>query len=273
MDLNYKYFAVEVNNYIAEVAFNRPDKANSLHVPAWEEMKLVFDSLAINPKVRVIILKGNGKHFCAGMDLQALMGGAIQTDTDCDAKKRIHIKKFILKIQQIITSIEDCKKPVIAAIHKACVGGGINIATACDMRYCTHDAFFSIKETELGLVADIGVLQRMPTIVNPGFTAELAFTGRNFLGPEAEKIGLVTQSFELYDDMLAKVREVAQIIASKSPLVIQGIKEVLLYKRDHSTSDALNYMANYNAGMLLSKDLYESFEAYTVKRKPEYEDL
>jgi enoyl-CoA hydratase len=273
MECQYRYFNVELENHVAEVIINRPDKANSLHVKAWEEMKQVFDDLSVNPKARVIILRGEGKHFCAGMDLQALMGGAIQVDTDCDAKKRDHIRKFIVKIQNIITSIEDCKKPVIAAIHKACVGGGINIVTACDMRYCTDDAFFSIKETDLGLVADIGVLQRLPNIINPGFVAELAFTGREFLGQEAEKLGLVTKSFNDQDSMLEEVRELASTIASKSPLVMKGVKEMLLYKRDHSVKESMDFMALYNSGMLLSKDLYESFEAYTVKRKPKYEDL
>jgi len=217
--------------------------------------------------------RGEGKHFCAGMDLSALMGGALQVDTDCEARKRDHIRKFIHMIQDIITSIEDCKKPVLAAIHKACVGGGINIVTACDIRYCTDDAFFSIKETDLGLVADIGVLQRLPNIINPGFVAELAFTGREFLGPEAEKLGLVTKSFENQDSMLAEVRKLASVIATKSPLVMKGVKEMLLYKRDHSVQESMNFMALYNSSMLLSKDLNESFEAYTVKRQPNYEDF
>jgi len=273
MECQYKYFNVELNDYVAEVVINRPNKANSLHVKAWEEMKVVFDDLAINPKARAIILRGAGKHFCAGMDLNALMGGAIQVDTDCEARKRDHIRKFILKIQDIITSIEDCKKPVLAAVHKACVGGGINIVTACDIRYCTDDAFFSIKETDLGLVADIGVLQRLPNIINPGFVAELAFTGREFLGQEAEKLGLVTKSFANQDAMLLEVRKLAKTIASKSPLVMKGVKEMLLYKRDHTVQESMDFMAMYNAGMFLSKDLYEAFEAYTIKRETKFEDL
>lgn len=273
MSSNFKYFKVDVNQRIAEVSFNRPDKANSLHVPAWEEMKEVFNSVSENPEVRVVILRGEGKHFCAGMDLEALMGGAIQIETDCEARKRNHIRQFILKIQDIITSIEDCKKPVIAAVHNACVGGGINIVTACDMRYCADNAFFSIKETDLGLVADIGVLQRLPNIINPGLVAELAFTGRKVFGKEAQRMGLVTESFESEVLLLEKVREMAAQIATKSPLVIQGIKEMLLYKRDHSVQESMDFMAMYNAGMFLSKDLYEAFGAYTQKREPKYENF
>ncbi|MBT8234380.1 MAG: crotonase/enoyl-CoA hydratase family protein [Saprospiraceae bacterium] len=270
MECCYKYFNVELSDYIAEVIFNRPDKANSLHVPAWEELKEVFDDLSNNDKARAIILRGEGKHFCAGMDLQALMSVPAGSDSNCEARKRLHIRKFIIKIQEIITSIEDCRKPVIAAVHKACVGGGLNIITACDMRYCTDDAFFSIKETDLGLVADIGVLQRMPDMINPGIMTELAFTGRQFNGPEAKEIGLVTESFDTQESMLNHVRDLAKTISEKSPLVMQGIKEMLLYKRDHSTQDAMQYMASWNAAMLMSKDLYESFEAYMAKRKPVY---
>ncbi len=270
--MEFQSFNVEKENKIATVSINRAEKANSLDVEAWHEMKQVFETLAEDKEVRVIILRGEGKHFCAGMDLASLMTIPNNGSEKCQAKQRLKIRKFIKDIQDCISAIEACKKPVIAAIQKACVGGGINIVTACDMRYCTDDTFFSIKEVDLGIVADIGVLQRLPTIINPGYVAELAYTGRNFNGQEAKRLGLVTDSFSEYQDMMTHVIGVAKDIASKSPLVTRGIKEMLLYKRDHSVADAMNYISTWNAGLLLSEDLNIAMMAYMQKTAPVFED-
>jgi enoyl-CoA hydratase len=269
--MNYESFKVEIENHIATVSFNRPEKSNSLHAEAWWEMKRIFEEMNDNPEVRVVILAGEGKHFCAGIDLSMLMS-IMQFDTDCEARKREKIRRTILDLQDSITSIEKCRKPVLAAIHKACIGGAVDIATACDMRYCTDDAYFSIKEVDLGLVADIGTLQRLPTIINPGLVAELAYTGRNVAGKEAEKIGLANQSFETQEALMAYVRKIAASIASKSPVVIRGTKEVLLYKRDHSVTDSLNQVATWNAAMLISNDIQEAFRAFMEKRKAKYDN-
>ena len=263
---------LEIKDYVAHLAFNRPDKANSLNETSWEEMKVAFDHLSDHPQVRVVILSGEGKHFCAGMDLETLMSQQ-QPGEKCEARKRQHLKKFIVKIQDCITSIEKCKKPVLTAIHGGCIGGGINIAATCDIRYCTEDAYFTIKEIDLGIVADIGVLQRMPHIVHPGIMAELSYTGRNVLGKEAKEIGLVNQYYSDKEEMMKAVKGIASMIASKSPLVVQGIKENLLFTRDHSVEDGLNYIANYNAGMLMSDDLMEAFQSYIQKKKPEFKDV
>ena len=267
----YSFFKVTIQNNIATVSFNRPEKANSLHMPAWEEMRDIFNELAENSEARVIILKGEGKNFCAGIDLETLMDIQKFNALSCEARKRDALRKFILNFQDTITAIEKCKKPVLAAIHKACIGGGVDIISACDMRYCTEKAYFSIKEVDLGLVADIGTMQRLPTILNPGLMAELAYTGRNVYGPEAEKIGLVNQTFSTQEAMMEKVNELAAIIAAKSPVVIRGTKEMLLYKRDHTVADSLDYMATWNAAMLLSNDLMEAFQAKMEKRKPIFE--
>jgi len=270
--MSYKSFLVTISDHIATVSFNRPDKANSLDIDAWKEMQNVFNDLAINPEARVIILRGEGKHFCAGMDLNTLMSVNNNFEGTCPARKRDALRKFIKLIQATITAIEDCRKPVIAAIHKACVGGGINIVTACDIRYCTDDAFFSIKETDLGLVADIGVLQRLPKIINASIANELAYTGRQFDGQEAKRIMLVGDSFSSYEELLNHVNQLAAEIASKSPLVVQGTKEVLLYTRDHSVEASLDFVANWNASMLISNDITEAMTAYMQKRKAIFKD-
>jgi len=269
--MNNHFFKVQIENHIAQVAFNRPEKSNALHLPAWEEMQGIFEQLHTNNEVRVIVLSGEGKHFCAGIDLTTLMDLQKFNSISCEGRKREALRNFIVKLQNTISAIEHCRKPVLAAIHKACVGGGVDIVSACDMRYCTEDAYFSIKEIDLGLVADIGTLQRLPTILNPGIMAEMAYTGRKVMGNEAEKIGLVNQCFPDQEAMLAYVMRIAQMIASKSPLCIRGTKEMLLYKRDHSVENSLNYMSTWNAAMLMSNDLMEAFQANMEKRTGVFE--
>ncbi|WP_341227673.1 crotonase/enoyl-CoA hydratase family protein [uncultured Arcticibacterium sp.] len=270
--MNYKHFKVEVASHIAEVRFNRPEKANSLHGPAWEEMQQIFETLDSTENVRAIILYGEGNNFCAGIDLETLMNIQEFATISCEGRKREALRGFIFKLQNTISAIEKCRKPVIAAVHKACVGGGLDIVSACDIRYCTDDAYFSIKEIDLGLVADIGTLQRLPNIIAPGIVAEMAYTGRNVAGKEAERINLVNQSLANKEELLNAVRKLAATIAEKSPLSVRGIKEMLLYKRDHSVAESLNYMTAWNASMFLSNDLQEAFTAYMEKRKPVFEN-
>ncbi|MFT4759395.1 MAG: enoyl-CoA hydratase [Paraglaciecola sp.] len=270
--MNYKTFKVSIENNIAQVSFNRPDKANSLTALAWEEMQSIFETLDETPEARVIVLSGEGKNFCAGIDLAMLMDLQKYNDMTCEGRKREKLRSFIFKLQDAITAIEKCRKPVLAAIHGACVGGAVDIVSACDMRYCSENAYFSIKEIDLGLVADIGTLQRMPTILNPGLMAELAYTGRNVMGAEAAQIGLVNSVSPTREAMMEKVMGIAKTIASKSPLCIRGTKEMLLYKRDHTVDESLNYMVAWNASMLLSEDLTEAFTAFMEKRKPVYKD-
>lgn len=270
--MEYKTFKVTIDQYIAQVSFNRPEKANSLNATAWEEMQSIFESLHENKEVRVIILSGEGKHFCAGIDLSLLMDMQRFQQIDCEGRKREALRKFIFKLQGAISSIEKCRKPVLAAIHGASVGGAVDIIAACDIRYCTEDAYFAIKEIDLGLVADIGTLQRLPKIINPGIMAELAYTGRKVDGKEAKAIGLVNQAYGNKDSMMEAVKGIADQIASKSPLCIRGTKEILLYTRDHSVEESLNYMTAWNASMLLSNDLMEAFQANMEKRKPVFKD-
>lgn len=270
--MNNQHFKVEIENKIAQVAFNRPEKANALHLDAWMEMQTIFETLSKDTEVRVIILSGEGKHFCAGIDLELLMSiGSLQTIA-CNGKRNEKIREFIFLLQKTINAIEKCSKPVLAAIHNGCLGGGVDIVTACDMRYCTEDAYFTVKEIDLGMVADIGTLQRLPKIIAPGMAAEMAYTGRKVLGQEAKSIGLVNQTYDSKEAMMEGVLQIATTIASKSPLSIRGTKEVLLYTRDQSVDDSLNYMAIWNAAMIMSEDLSEAFQATMEKRAPNFKD-
>lgn len=270
--MNSKYFKVEIEHKIAQVYFNRPSKANSLHMEAWSEMKTIFTALSKNDRVRVVILAGEGKHFCAGIDLELLMSINKLKDLSCQGKRSEKVREFILTLQQSISAIEQCSKPVLAAIHNGCVGGGVDIATACDMRYCSEDAYFTIKEIDLGMVADLGTLQRLPKIISPGMAAEMAYTGRKVFGPEAKNIGLVNHCYPSKKILMNDVLKIAATIASKSPLSIRGTKDILHYSREHSVEDSLNYMSTWNASMLLSEDLTEAFQAAVDKRLPQFDD-
>lgn len=268
--MEYNQYKVSIENHIASVAFNRPHKANSLNEEAWMEMKTIFETLHKDPEVRVIVLSGEGKHFCAGIDLSMLMDIS-QFSESCEGRKRERVREKIIFLQDCITAIEKCRKPVLAAIHGSAVGGAVDIISACDMRYCTNDAYFSIQEINLGLVADIGTLQRLPKIINPGIMAELAYTGRKVFGAEAKEIALVNRVYDDKESMMEEVMGIAKEIATKSPLCIRGTKEILLYTRDHTVDESLNYMVAWNASMLLSNDIFEAMAAYMQKRTPEFE--
>jgi len=175
-------------------------------------------------------------------------------------------------MQDCLTSVERCRKPVLAAIQGACIGGAIDLVTCCDMRYAAADAVFSVREIDVGLVADVGTLQRLPRLIPEGIARELAFTGRNFLADEAERTGLINRVFASPEALTAAVRELAQAIAAKSPLATRGIKEVMNYSRDHSVAEGLNFVAAWNASMLLSADLNEAITAQREKRPPRFAD-
>ncbi len=268
----YSHFKVKVEDHIAQVSFNRPEKANALVLEAWEEMQAIFENIDQNPEIRVVVLTGEGKHFCAGIDLSLLMNIQRFNEDNCEGRKREKLRQFILKLQNTITSIEKCRKPVLAAIHNGCIGGGVDIVTACDMRYSTKDAYFTIKEVDMGLVADIGTLQRLPKIIAPGMVAEMAYTGRKVSGVEAKEMGLVNNHFEDKETMLVEVFKIATVIAKKSPLVIRGTKEMIHYSRNHTIEESLNYMSVWNAAMLVSNDLMEAFQSNMEKREAKFKD-
>ena len=268
----YETLKINIENHIAHLAFNRPDRANALNKRAWEEMKAIFEELDQNADVRVIILSGEGKHFCAGIDLEMLMNVGDFTNKGCESRKRERFIATLKHLQSCVSAIEQCRKPVLAAIHKACVGGAVDIVSACDMRYCTEDAFFCIKEVDMGLVADLGTMQRLPKIIPYGLAAEMAYTGKNVYGKEAKEMGLVNQVYPDKETMVTALTKIAETIAAKSPVTIRGTKHILQYSRDHSVMEGLNYMQTWNAAMIFSDDLMEAFQATMQKRKPVFKD-
>ena len=264
--------SVTLSEHIAEIRLNRPDKSNAMNEAMWQEIRQACDWVDATPEARVAILSGEGKNFCAGIDLSMLASIQQQIAHTDGARSREQLRRLILDLQDCLSSIERCRKPVIAAIQGACVGGALDLITCCDMRYASADAVFSVKEIDLGMVADVGTLQRLPRLIGEGMARELAFTGRNVSAEEAEKLGLINRFFASNALCTVAVREIAQNIASKSPLATRGLKEVLNYSRDHRISDGLNYVATWNAAMLLSTDLNEAILAQRQQRPPCFSD-
>jgi len=268
----YTTLTVSLADHIATITLNRPDKANAMNLAMWHELRQAFKWVDATPAARVAILQGEGKLFTSGIDLQMMMGMGDQIHNDCEARMRENLRQVILDLQDTLTSLERCRKPVLAAIHGACIGGGIDLICCADMRYCSSDASFSIKEIDIGMTADVGTLQRLPKLVGEGITRELAYTGRKFDAAEALGMKLVNRVFDSRETLQAGVRALATTIAAKSPLSIRGVKEMITYARDHSVADGLNYVATWNAAMLLSDDLQESMMANMGKRAPVYKD-
>jgi enoyl-CoA hydratase len=270
--MQFETLSVTLDAHIATIRLNRPEKANAMSATMWQEIRKAFDWVDTTPEARVAVLQGEGKLFCAGIDLQMMMGINADVRNDCDGRTREAMRRVILDMQDTLTSLERCRKPVLAAIHNGCIGGGIDLVTCADMRYCSADAYFTIKEIDIGMTADVGTLQRLPKLVGDGITRELAYTGRKCLADEAQQIGLVNRVFESREALYAGVQEIAATIAAKSPLSIRGTKEMINYARDHSVADSLNYIATWNAAMLMSNDLTEAMTANMTKRAPVFKD-
>lgn len=268
---DYKTLLVEQVGKVAHIQINRPEKINAMNRDFWLEMVDVFNWVDETPEVRCAVISGAGKHFSAGIDLQMLAEAASGMDKDIGRKAEA-IRRSVLKLQHSFNVIDRCRKPVIAAVHGYCIGGAIDLISACDMRYSTDDASFSIKEIDMGMAADVGTLQRLPRIIGDGMMRELAYTGRAVDGVEAARIGLVNRTWADYAQLLAGVMEIAQNIAAKSPLAIRGTKEMIRFSRDHSVEDGLNYIATWNAAMLQSDDLKAAVMAHMSKQAPEFAD-
>ena len=268
----YETLTVSLADQIATIRLNRPDKANAMNLAMWHEIRQAFKWVDATPQARVAILEGEGRAFTAGIDLQMMMGMGDQIQNDCEARTRENLRQVILDLQDTLTSLERCRKPVLAAIHGACVGGGIDLICCADMRYSSADASFCIKEIDIGMTADVGTLQRLPRLIGEGMARELAYTARQFGAEEALQMRLLNRVFASREAMQKGVREIAATIAAKSPLSIRGVKEMITYARDHSVADGLNHVATWNAAMLLSNDLQEAMMANMGKRTPEFKD-
>jgi enoyl-CoA hydratase len=268
-----KAFTVSIDrNHVVEICLNRPQAINSMNTDFWDELPAIIDALDREAVARVIILTSKGKHFTAGMDLEVLsnMGG---NPDDEPARRAEQTRRWILSLQETFTQLEAARMPIISAIQGACIGGGVDMVCATDIRFCTANAYFNIKETELGITADVGTLQRIQHVMPSGLARELAYSSRNLGAEEALACGFVNKVYETQEEMLDAVRALATDIARHSPMAVHGTKKMLNFSRDHSVQDSLNHMATWQSGMLQVPDVQEAMQAGAEKRTPKFENL
>ncbi len=271
----YTCFDVEIGNGIAHLRMQRPEKRNSMIPEFWRELPEIVTRIHEQAEARAIVISSSGPHFTAGMDLGVLNAGGLDRGEPSGeiGRLRANLRSMVLQLQESFTCLERARVPVIAAIQGGCIGGGVDMVAACDLRYCTADAFFCVQEINIGMTADVGTLQRLPKIIPEGIARELAYTGRRLPAARAREIGLVNEVFGSHAELLAGVTQVAREIAERSPLAVWGSKEMLNYTRDHSVADSLNYIATWQTGMFQPTDMMEAFQARQEKRAPRFDDL
>lgn len=267
----YESVTVETKDHVAQVTLIGPGKGNAMGPAFWSEMPELFAALDADPDVRAIVLTGSGKNFSYGLDVPA-MGGSFTPllSGDALAGPRTVFHREVKRMQGAITAVADCRTPTIAAVHGWCIGGGVDLISAVDIRYASADAKFSVREVKLAIVADVGSLARLPYILNDGHLRELALTGKDIDAARAEKIGLVNDVYADADATLAAANATAAEIAANPPLAVHGIKDVLDQQRVAAVSESLRYVAAWNAAFLPSKDLTEGIAATFEKRPPQF---
>jgi enoyl-CoA hydratase len=272
----YKCFKVGISEHIANLVLSRPDQLNTMSRDFWVELGDVLHEINKDAEVRVVVMSSTGKHFCAGMDLNAFSNGV---DNIPEEKKPDHARigeavyRVAKELQDYISTLEKIRVPVIAAIHGGCIGGAVDLVTACDIRLASDDAFFCIQEINIGMAADVGTLQRLPKIIPDSKMREMAYTGRRMYADEAKETGLVSDTYKSHEEMLEAANNLAKEIASKSPVAIYGLKAVMNYSRDHSVNESLEYNALWSGAMLSQKDMTEAMTANIEKRDALFNDL
>lgn len=262
---------LERDGHVATLWLDRPEQRNAMGPAFWADLPVAMAELDDDPEVRAIVLAARGRHFTAGLDLATMAedivnGGA--GGASSPAGRAARFLPIVTRLQRSLTSVERCSKPVVAAVHGACIGGGVDLVTACDIRLCSADATFSVRETRIAMVADVGTLQRLPRIVGRGHAAELALTGRDIDAQRAREIGLVNDVLPDTEALHAAAHQLAGEIAANSPLAVQGTKHVLHACEDRTVDEGLDYVAVWNAAFLVSDDLTEAMTAFFEKRPP-----
>ena len=254
----YKCFDLNVSDNIANLVLSRPNELNTMSRDFWVELGSILEEINRNSDIRVVVMSSTGKHFCAGMDLSAFSNGVedIPDDKKPDsARIGEALYRVAKELQGYISNLEKIRVPVIAAIQGGCIGGAVDMVTACDIRLASKEAFFCIQEINIGMAADVGTLQRLPKIIPDSKMREMAYTGRRMYADEAKESGLISDMYETQEEMLEGANKLAKEIASKSPVAIYGLKAVMNYSRDHSVSDGLEYNALWSGAMLSQKDM------------------
>ena len=278
--LNKKYecFDLKIENKIAHLTMNRPKKLNSMIKAFWDELPEIITAIDQEALARVIVISSTGKHFSAGMDLsvfsQSNITGRDEKSNNEKGRFRGSFYKNLLKLQETFNCIDNSRIPVLMAIQGGCIGGAVDFASACDIRYCTEDSFFCIQEINIGMTADVGTFPRLPYLIPVGLVKELAYTGRRLLANEAKDSGLVNKVFKNHEEMMDYVLDIAKQIADKTPLAVWGSKDMINFTRGRTIEEGLDRISLWQAGMYHpDSDMKEAFSAQMEDRDAEFEDL
>lgn len=275
--MSYECFDVDITDQIAHITLKRPEKRNSMIPSFWRDLPVIVRDIDDNSKARVIVISSTGPHFSSGMDLATFDPGTGTPDAAEARANRIRrgasFYAGALATQDSFNALEECRVPIIAAVQGGAIGGGLDMVCACDIRYATEDAFFTIFEVNIGMTADVGTFPRLVKLIPEGIVRELAYSGRRWSAEEAKAAGLVNHVHATQDAMLEAAMGLAQEIASKPPLAVYGCKRMINYSRDHNTADSLDYIAIWNASFMQGEEMQEAMHANREKRSGNYIEL
>ena len=269
-----KPFDVEIHNSIAHIRFNRPEKRNSMNEDFWTMFPKEVEELDDSGEIRALIVSSTGPHFSAGIDLSMFKDDIVENETDNEmGRSRGYFLQQLRFLQNAVSCLEAARFPVVTAVQGGCIGGGIDLITAADIRICTKDAFFLIEEINVGLAADIGTIQRLPKIIPAGIAREWTMLGEKVSADRAKEVGLVSSLHDNHEEMMKNAFEIAEKLASKTPLAMWVTKETLNYSRDHTVKESLENVALWNAATLHKEDVMSTMMSKMQKKKPEYRNL
>ncbi len=270
--MNWTSFDLTMENHIAHIQFNRPKELNSFNLAVWHEFPEAINTINDNKDMRVIVVSSTGKHFTAGMDLSVFASFEKSADEEF-ARQNASFMGLVKSLQQTFSVLTQSKLPVIAAIQGGCIGAGLDLITACDMRYASQDAFFTLHEINIAMMADVGTMPRLQHVVPAGIAREMAFTGDALKADRAQQVGMLNGVFDTYEDLIDGVMKVAAKIAAKSPMAIWSSKEMMNYADNHTIDDTLDRVAVWQAGMFSPSDVKTAIGAQQQKQIPSFENL
>jgi enoyl-CoA hydratase len=274
--VSYTCFDIDISDKVAHIKLSRPEKRNSMNLEFWDELPEIIGDIDREVRARVIVISSTGPHFSAGLDVQEFFNVINERGADERAHRISRGADFyqtVQKMQATFSALENCRIPVIAAIQGGCIGAGVDMVTACDMRYATDDAFFSVEEINIGMTADVGTFPRLVKLIPEGIVREMCYTGRRMPAGEAQSAGLVNRVYDDQQTMLTEVLAIAAEIAAKAPLAVHGCKRMINYSRDHTTADSLDYVGIWNASMFQPEEIMEALTARAQKRPGNFVDL
>jgi enoyl-CoA hydratase len=269
-EMQYEFFETKIEDHIATIFLNKPEKRNAMDWSFWRDLPLLVHEIEKRKDVRVMIIAAHGKSFSTGLDLQQFFTEFTDIFSGSVGEERERLYHLILDMQKGINAIYDSTIPSIACIQKHCIGGGLDLISACDLRYSTKDASISLREVKVGIVADMGSLQRLPALIGEAKTRELALTGKDISGDEAKEMGLVNQTFDTQEEMMQYAKTVALEVASNPRFVVKGVKQVLRADVSKRLEANLNLVALWNSAFMDSIDFREAISSFKNKKKPNF---